>query len=50
MKMNDDFTKSHIVMLYLIIAALMILLLGGCAVVVKQGATPPLDPLTRKHY
>jgi len=32
------------------IAALLVLMLGGCAVVVKQGGTPPVDPLTRKHY
>ena len=48
--MNDYFTKSHIVMLYLVIATLLILLLGGCSVTIKQGTPPPVDPLTRKQY
>ena len=48
--MADDLKKTHIILLYATIAALLILLLGGCAVMVKQGANPPVDPLTRKHY
>ena len=47
---DDQLALVHIILLYAAIAALLILLLGGCAVVVKQGTAPPVDPLTRKHY
>ena len=47
---DDQLALVHITLLYAAIAALLILLLGGCAVTIKQGTTPPVDPLTRKHY
>ena len=47
---DDQLALVHITLLYAAIVALLILLLGGCAVIIKQGATPPVDPLTRKHY
>lgn len=47
---EDKLAVAHIVLLYAAVAALLILLLGGCAVVIKQGSAPPVDPLTRKHY
>lgn len=47
---DDQLAVVHIALLYTAVAALLILLLGGCAVTVKQGTTPPVDPLTRKHY
>lgn len=47
---EDKLAVAHIVLLYTAVAALLILLLGGCAVVIKQGSAPPVDPLTRKHY
>ena len=50
MHKDDQLALVHILLLYAAIGALLILLLGGCAVVVKQGNTPPVDPLTRKHY
>ena len=47
---DDQLARVHITLLYAAIAALLILLLGGCAITVKQGTAPPVDPLTRKHY
>lgn len=47
---DDQLALVHIILLYATISALLILLLGGCAVVVKQGTAPPVDPLTRKYY
>jgi hypothetical protein len=47
---DDQLALVHITLLYMGIAALLILLLGGCAVTIKQGTAPPVDPLTRKHY
>jgi hypothetical protein len=47
---DDQLALVHIILLYAAIGALLILLLGGCTVTVKQGTTPPVDPLTRKHY
>ena len=47
---DDQLAFVHIILLYAAISALLILLLGGCTMVIKQGATPPVDPLTRKHY
>lgn len=47
---DDQLALVHILLLYAAIGALLILLLGGCAVTIKQGTAPPIDPLTRKHY
>lgn len=47
---DDQLAFVQIILLYAAIGALLILLLGGCAVTIKQGAAPPVDPLTRKHY
>lgn len=47
---DDQLALVHIILLYAAISALLILLLGGCSVTIKQGGTPPVDPLTRKYY
>ena len=47
---EDKRALAHITIVYSAVAVILALLLGGCAVVVKQGNTPPVDPLTRKHY
>lgn len=47
---KDRLALVHIVLAYMMIAALLILLLGGCTITIKEGGTPPVDPLTRKHY
>ena len=47
---DDQLALVHIILLYAAIGALLILLLGGCTVTIKQGGTPPVDPLTRKYY
>jgi hypothetical protein len=50
--MHDDDKRAlaQISILYAAVTILIALLLSGCAVTIKQGGTPPVDPLTRKYY
>jgi hypothetical protein len=50
--MHDDDKRAlaQISILYAAVTILIALLLSGCAVTIKQGGPPPVDPLTRKYY
>ena len=47
---EDKRALAQIGILYAAVTILIALLLSGCTVTIKQGGTPPVDPLTRKYY